>query len=174
MIEDKKITFRPMRNDDLDSVMSIDRLSFSMPWPKSAYLHDLIDNPKAMLRVAEDISSDHEKDVVGMIDAWLILDEAHIATLAIHPDYRGQGIARGLIELVLVEAHQMGARRVMLEVRTSNLAAQGLYKQFGFEVVHRRRRYYVDNKEDALLMNLEHLDEWASTFQQVELPKIAS
>ena len=62
----------------------------------------------------------------------------------------------------------------MLEVRTSNLAAQGLYKQFGFEVVHRRRRYYVDNKEDALLMNLEHLDEWIRTFQQVELPKIAS
>ena len=169
MIEDQKITFRPMRKDDLDSVMVIDGLSFSMPWPKSAYLHDMIDNPKAMLRVAEGISKDSEKGIVGMIDVWLILDEAHIATLAVHPKHRGQGIATGLIELVLFEAHHRGASTAMLEVRTSNQAAQALYKHFGFKVVHRRPRYYVDNKEDALLMNLEDLGTWVQSSRQVKI-----
>ena len=174
MIEDNKITFRPMRKDDLDSVMVIDRLSFSMPWPQSAYLHDLLDNPNAMLRVAEIMSKNSTAHVVGMVDVWLIIDEAHIATLAVHPDYRGQGIATNLVELVLQESHAKGASRAMLEVRASNHAAQTLYEQFGFKVVHRRPRYYVDNREDALLMNLEDLGERVRSFQLVEIQKTTS
>jgi ribosomal-protein-alanine N-acetyltransferase len=166
MIVDNRLTFRPMRKDDIDSVMDIDRCSFSMPWPKSAYLHDLINNSKALLRVAEDGTNFEAPRVVGMIDLWLILDEAHIATLAVHPEYRGLGIAARLIELVLLEAHELGAGKVMLEVRASNLAAQALYKQFGFEIVHRRPRYYVDNKEDAFLMNLEDLESWVNSSLQ--------
>lgn len=160
MIENHKIAFRPMRKDDIDSVMDIDRLSFSLPWPKSAYLHDLNNNSKALLRIAEDITKIDQPRIVGMIDVWFIIDEAHIATLAVHPDYRGCGIATRLIDLALVEALQFGATSAMLEVRASNHAAQALYKQFGFKTVYRRPRYYIDNKEDALLMNLENLDEW--------------
>ena len=160
MKENSLVTFRPMRKDDLDSVMVIDRLSFSMPWPKSAYQHDLTNKSKAILLVAEYGSGDTELSIVGMIDLWLILDDAHIATLAVHPDFRGMGIATRLIEEVLVEAHEKGAKRAMLEVRTSNLAAQKLYEKFGFKVVHKRPRYYVDNREDALLMNLDDLDAW--------------
>lgn len=160
MIENHKIAFRSMRKDDVDSVMDIDRLSFSLPWPKSAYLHDLNNNSKALLRIAEDITIIDQPRIVGMIDVWLIIDEAHIATLAVHPDYRGFGIATRLIDLALVEAHQLGATTAMLEVRASNHAAQALYKQFGFKTVYRRPRYYIDNKEDALLMNLEDLDRW--------------
>ena len=165
MIENHKIAFRPMRKDDIDSVMLIDRLSFSMPWPKSAYQHDLKNNSKALLRVAEDISNIDHPLVVGMIDVWLIIDEAHIATLAVHPDYRGCRIATRLIDLALDEAHQLGALTAMLEVRASNHAAQALYKQFGFKIVYRRPRYYIDNKEDALLMNLEDLDQWVRSPQ---------
>jgi ribosomal-protein-alanine N-acetyltransferase len=94
-----------------------------------------------------------------MIDVWLILDQAHIATLAVHPDYRGKGIAADLLIKVLVEAVNRGARRAMLEVRASNQIAQSLYKDYGFEIVNRRRRYYRDNDEDALLMNLDNLDD---------------
>jgi ribosomal-protein-alanine N-acetyltransferase len=159
MIENNRINFRPMRKDDLDSVLVIDRLSFSMPWPESAYLHDLKKNPEALLWVAEEISPISENKVVGMIDVWMILDEAHIATLAVHPDYRGKGIASSLLEVLLVEAFKRGARRAMLEVRASNYQAQSLYKDYGFEVVHQRRRYYRDNNEDALLMNLENLED---------------
>jgi ribosomal-protein-alanine N-acetyltransferase len=159
MIENNRISFRPMRKDDLDSVMVIDRLSFSMPWPESAYHHDLIINSDALLWVAEVISPDTGSKVVGMIDVWLILDQAHIATLAVHPDYRGKGIAADLLIKVLVEAVNRGARRAMLEVRASNQIAQSLYKDYGFEIVNRRRRYYRDNDEDALLMNLDNLDD---------------
>lgn len=169
MIEDKRITFRPMRKDDLDSVMVIDRLSFSMPWPKSAYIHDLIDNPSALLRVAEIDSNSSSSQIVGMVDTWLILDEAHIGTLAVHPDFRGRGIASKLIELALLEAYEKGASRAMLEVRASNHAAQSLYNKYGFVIVHRRPRYYYDNKEDALSMNLDNLEDWVKSDRLVEL-----
>jgi ribosomal-protein-alanine N-acetyltransferase len=159
MIENNRISFRPMRKDDLDAVMVIDRLSFSMPWPVSAYRHDLINNPDAMLWVAEETTSDSGNKIVGMIDIWLILDEAHIATLAVHPDHRGRGIAASLLDTVLVEAIKRGARTAMLEVRASNQIAQALYKDYGFEVVQRRRGYYRDNHEDALLMNLDNLED---------------
>lgn len=168
MIENNRISFRQMRKDDLDSVMVIDRLSFRMPWPESAYRHDLINNPNAILWVAEDISPDNGSKVVGMIDVWMILEEAHIATLAIHPDYRGNGIAASLLRKVLFEAYKLGARRAMLEVRASNQAAQSLYKEFGFEIVARRRRYYRDNNEDALLMNLDNLEDLINREQEIQ------
>jgi len=166
MIDNNLISFRPMRKDDLDSVMVIDRLSFSMPWPESAYRYDLFDNPGALLWIAEEYSSSIGSKVVGMIDVWLILDEAHIATLAVHPDSRGRGIAASLLEEGLIEAVKRGARKAMLEVRASNQIAQSLYKNYGFEVVNRRRRYYRDNNEDALLMNLDNLEELTTRMRE--------
>ena len=147
-----------MREDDLDSVMAIDRLSFSLPWPKNSYYHDLVRNPDALLWVAVVKLPDNGSKVVGVIDIWLILDEAHIATLAVHPDYRGRKIGARLLIKVLGEAVDRGASRAMLEVRASNQIAQALYKNYGFKVVKRRQRYYRDNNEDALLMNLDSLD----------------
>jgi ribosomal-protein-alanine N-acetyltransferase len=157
MIENSHISFREMRKDDLDSVLVIDRLSFPLPWPESAYRHDLTNNSTAILWVAEVLSEDQDSKVVGMVDVWLIQEEAHIATLAVHPDYRGNGIAADLLSKVLFEAYKLGAQRAMLEVRESNLAARTLYEDFGFVTVSRRRRYYRDNNEDALLMNLDNL-----------------
>ncbi len=164
MIEDNRINIRPMREGDLDSVLVIDRLSFSMPWPKSAYLRDLKKNPDALLWVAEEISQESGIKVVGMIDVWIIEEEAHIATLAVHPDYRGRGIASGMLEVLLVEAYKRGACQAMLEVRASNHKALSLYDHYGFKVVHRRRNYYRDNNEDALLMNLENIENQISSF----------
>lgn len=154
-----QISIRPMRMDDLDSVMSIDGLSFSMPWPESAYRHELRKNPAAALWVAEIKHPIGGDQVIGMIVVWLILDEAHIATLAVHPDFRRKGVGAQLLEAALIEAKNRGAREAMLEVRASNYIAQALYKDYGFEVVHRRLRYYRDNNEDALLMNLNNLDD---------------
>ncbi|MFL7893372.1 MAG: ribosomal protein S18-alanine N-acetyltransferase [Anaerolineales bacterium] len=174
MIENKRIIIRPMQEDDLDAVMVIDRLSFSLPWPESAYRHDLFDNSNALLRVAEDSDNQSRGLILGLIDVWLILDEAHIATIAVHPDYRNQGIATKLIEAVLLEAEGKGACKAMLEVRTSNQAAQTLYQKFGFQVVHRRRKYYIDNKEDALLMNLDNLTEWVKSSELIKARKVLS
>jgi ribosomal-protein-alanine N-acetyltransferase len=148
-----------MRSDDLDSVMSIDTLSFSLPWPESSYRYELNDNSAADLWVAERSSSNGGLQIIGMIVIWLILGEAHIATLAVHPDFRGRGIGSQLLEVGLMGARNNGAREAMLEVRASNHVAQALYEGYGFEVVYRRSRYYRDNNEDALLMNLDNLDD---------------
>jgi ribosomal-protein-alanine N-acetyltransferase len=89
---------------------------------------------------------------------WLIIDEAHIATLAVHPELRRQRIARKLMCVALTEAAQAGAISALLEVRAGNAAAQNLYRDFGFEVVGRRPHYYRDNQEDALLLTLANLN----------------
>jgi ribosomal-protein-alanine N-acetyltransferase len=152
------ISIRSMSSADLEQVLAIDRMSFSMPWPASAYIYELDENPLSLLWVAENGTADDEKQIVGMAVAWLILDEAHIATLAVHPDYRGQGIARRLLAVALKEAILKGMKEATLEVRANNLAAQNLYRQFGFEIVGSRPRYYKDNHEDALIMTVHALD----------------
>ncbi len=101
------------------------------------------------------ISSKRESQtslVVGMIVVWMVLDEAHIATLAVDPQYRGLGVASRLLETSLQAAMQRNASQATLEVRAGNQAALALYRRFGFEVVGRRPRYYKDNNEDALIM----------------------
>lgn len=159
MIDPETIHIRAMQIGDLEQVQAIDRQSFSMPWPPSAYRHELTENPAAYLWVAEAWESTGNCKVVGMIVLWLILDEAHIATLAIHPDYRRAGIGTRLLRIALDDAIRKGAKQALLEVRAGNSGAQELYQKFGFEVVHRRPRYYKDNHEDALLMNLTGLAE---------------
>jgi [ribosomal protein S18]-alanine N-acetyltransferase len=143
-----------MRLDDIDAIILIDRLSFSLPWPASAFRYELTSNPSSLLWVAEVDSADGTSCVVGAVVVWMILDEAHIATLAVHPDYRRRGISRQLLVTVLRQAIARGALLATLEVRANNLAAQALYKQFKFEIVGRRPRYYQDNFEDALIMTV--------------------
>jgi ribosomal-protein-alanine N-acetyltransferase len=147
--------FRPMQIEDLDQAVDIDRLSFSMPWPASAYRFELLENPMSLLWVAEV----EPAKIVGVIVVWLILDEAHIATLAVHPDYRDRGFGSRLIVEGMKEALRKGAHSATLEVRAGNLKAQSLYRRFGYKVVGNRPRYYRDNQEDALIMTADHLDQ---------------
>jgi ribosomal-protein-alanine N-acetyltransferase len=111
-----------------------------------------------MLWVAEVGDGEKSSTIIGLIVVWLILEEAHIATIAVHPDYRGLGIGKKLLAVALRESIRRGAGEAMLEVRAHNLTAQAMYRLFGFEVVSRRPHYYRDNNEDALLMNVYHLD----------------
>lgn len=152
-------SIRPMRMEDLDRVNEIDRLSFSIPWPPSAYRFEIKDNPASLPWVAEALRPDSEKQVVGLIVVWLIMDEAHIATIAVHPDYRHRGIGRTLLAFALQASIGKGATQATLEVRSNNLSAQQLYHELGFEVVSRRTRYYHDTNEDALLMTAAGFDQ---------------
>jgi [ribosomal protein S18]-alanine N-acetyltransferase len=147
--------FRPMGLEDLKVVLEIDKLSFSMPWSERSYLFELTQNKHSITWVAETALPGGRSLVVGMIVIWVILDEAHIATIATHPDYRGQGIGRELLVHGLLAAYERGGRLAYLEVRRSNQVAQKLYEKFGFHVVGERLRYYKDNNEDALLMTLD-------------------
>jgi [ribosomal protein S18]-alanine N-acetyltransferase len=147
------LIIRKMTVDDISAVVDLDQKSFSLPWPERSFRFELSDNPASRCWVA-----DVDGKVVGMIVVWLIVDEAHVATLATHPEYRRQGIGKRLLAHALRHMIPEGARSSFLEVRESNLAAQEMYRKFGYEVTGRRRRYYRDNDEDAILMNLDSLD----------------
>lgn len=153
------VRVRDMQLEDLAQVHAIDQQSFSLPWPESAYRYELLDNQSSFLKVAEIELPDASRTLVGVCVVWMILDEAHIATIAVHPQYRDQGIAKQLMVAVMQEAIRQDAQLATLEVREHNAAAQRLYQRFGFKVVGRRPRYYIDNQEDALIMTIQALDQ---------------
>ena len=138
-----------MRPDDLDEVLGIERASFTMPWSRGAFLYEIQQN-----RVARCWVMREEGQVVGYLCLWEVADEVHITNVAVRPDARRQGIARGLLSSVLDNARARGFKIVVLEVRPSNHHALTLYESFGFRVVGRRHGYYYDTGEDALVMEI--------------------
>lgn len=146
------VLLRQMTLDDLEQVIAIDQISFSLPWPQRTFRYELTDNPASRCWVAE-----LDGRVVGMLVGWLIVDEIHIATIAIHPDYRKQGIGKKLLFLSLQSAREEGAVSSFLEVREGNTAALEMYRKFGYVENGRREGYYKDNGEDAILMSLTPL-----------------
>lgn len=142
-----KFQIRKMTLDDLAQVIAIDRASFSLPWPERSFRFEITDNPASRCWAVE-----MDGQIIGTLVLWLIMDEAHIATIAIHPDYRRQGIGQALLLHALKSSIEEGATSSFLEVRESNLAAQTMYRKYGFVATGRRMHYYKDNEEDAILM----------------------
>jgi [ribosomal protein S18]-alanine N-acetyltransferase len=143
---------RKMTLEDVPTVVALDQISFSLPWPERSFRYELSTNEASRCWVAE-----VDGRVVGMIVGWLLVDEMHIATIATHPDYRRQGIGSKLLSHTLRQSMDEGANSSFLEVREGNLAAQEMYLKFGYEKMGRRKRYYRDNNEDAILMYLKSL-----------------
>ena len=148
------LAIRQMTLEDVPTIHEIDMLSFSLPWPEHSFRFELTENPVSRNWVAES-----EGRIAAMLVLWLIVDEAHIATIATHPDFRRKGIGERLMIAALVSARNEGATRVFLEVRAGNAGALALYKKYGFVVAGVRQRYYKDNNEDAILMDLEDLND---------------
>ena len=146
------LVIRKMTVEDVPAAHAIDVSSFTLPWPERSFRFEVTDNPAARCWVAE-----MDGRVVGLLVLWMIVDEAHIASLATHPEFRRQGIAKQLLVEALDNAYSEGARTAFLEVRAGNDAARRMYQKFGFEEVGRRERYYKDNNEDAILMTLKRL-----------------
>jgi [ribosomal protein S18]-alanine N-acetyltransferase len=144
---------RRMTLDDIPAVVALDKLSFTLPWPERSFRFELTDNPASRCWVV-----DLDGKIVGVIVAWLLVDEVHVATIATHPDHRRQGIAQELLSYALRYMSREGAVTSFLEVRENNLAAQEMYRKFGYEVTGRRKRYYRDTDEDAILMTLTGLE----------------
>jgi ribosomal-protein-alanine N-acetyltransferase len=138
-----------MRVEDLDEVVAIERASFSMPWSRGAFLYELQQN-----RVARCLVMRGDGHVLGYLCLWEIGEELHITNVAVHPDHRRRGIARALLSAVLDDARSRKLKLVVLEVRPSNHEARTLYESYGFRVVARRRGYYYDTGEDALVMEV--------------------
>ena len=146
------LIIRRMRAKDVPAAHEIDVLSFTLPWPERSLHYEVTDNPAARCWAA-----DLDNRLVGMLVLWLIVDEAHIATIATHPDFRQQGIAKKLLVEALNSAYNEGALTAMLEVRAGNESALKMYANFSFEEAGRREHYYKDNNEDAILMTLHRL-----------------
>jgi [ribosomal protein S18]-alanine N-acetyltransferase len=146
------VAIRRMTLEDVPAVHTIDLLSFSLPWPENSFRFELTGNPASRSWVAES-----DGRLAAMLVLWLVIDEAHIATIATHPNFRRKGIGKQLMIAALQSARAEGAMRAFLEVRSGNAVAQAMYKKYGFIVAGVRLRYYKDNNEDAILMNLEDL-----------------
>lgn len=143
----EKITFDSMRVADLDEVLAIEHQSFTTPWSRAAYHRELVTNGYATYIVGR-----YAGRVISYGGMWVILDEAHITNIAVHPDHRGLGVGRLTMHALQSKAAELGATRMTLEVRVSNLTARHLYESLGFRGTGVRRNYYSDTHEDAIVM----------------------
>jgi len=146
-----------MTEHDLLEVAEIEELSALSAWGWDAYHKELQSPEDVIMLVARselaESNPNQDTAVAGFIISRLVAGELHINNVAIRPECRRQGIATHLLEAVLREGRRSSARMALLEVRAGNSAAQGLYRRCGFQVTGRRRRYYNQPAEDALLMS---------------------
>jgi [ribosomal protein S18]-alanine N-acetyltransferase len=149
-----RVVIDAMRLEDLDEVQRIEQASFTTPWPANAYRSELMTNRLASYLVAR-----VDDAIVAYGGMWLMVDEAHITTFAVHPAWRRQRLGERLLLAFLDLARDRHAREATLEVRLSNLPARRLYEKYGFRPVGLRPRYYSDNHEDALIMTTDPLDD---------------
>lgn len=159
-------TLRRMTVDDVDAVTAIEQATFTPPWSRDAFYQEMTSNAVARYLVAE-----KNGQVIGFAGAWLILDESHITNIAIAEKERGNGYGRLLTEGLLQYLSNLGASYATLEVRVSNLRAQKLYSSIGFVAVGKRKRYYEDNGEDALLMVCDHMPDADPNFEDIDTVK---
>jgi len=158
VITNPPIVIAPMRMEDIAGVLEIEQVSFPTPWPRDAYHHELKENRLAHYIVAR------APRIVGYAGMWVILDEAHVTTIAVDPEHRGRQIGERLLVALIDEAMKRGARWVTLEVRKTNHVAQALYRKYGFKEIGVRKGYYSDNREDAIVMWTGNV--WEDAFQE--------
>lgn len=138
-----------MTRADLDEVMAIERRSFAYPWSARFFLQEIA------VQCARPIIAEINGRIAGYILFWVLPDDVDIHNIAVHPDFRRQGIGRQLLDQAIASARTRASLRVTLEVRKSNLSAQKLYESHGFVVTGLRKGYYSDDGEDAITMALE-------------------
>jgi ribosomal-protein-alanine N-acetyltransferase len=143
----RPIVITPMRRRHLRQVLRIDHAVYPRPWTLGLYLGELATTEGRSYLVARDGTS-----VVGYAGLMVIVDDAHVTTVAVAPSHQHRGIGTRLLLVLLRDAIALGAERVTLEVRASNRSAQALYSRFGFAPSGVRKGYYVDNREDAVIM----------------------
>ncbi len=145
----KKTIIREMIDLDVPAVANIERLSFASPWSEDALMKEL-GNTLACYYILES-----NEQLLGYIGTWIIFDEAQITNVAVHPEFQGNGFGRKILSYFFVQMKAKGMNVITLEVRPSNDHAIMLYKSFGFREIGRRKEYYLDNKEDALIFEVK-------------------
>ena len=133
---------------DIDAVLAIEEASFTSPWTREMYLAELENTGVSFFYLAKTPLG----EIIGFCSFWRVVDELHINNLAVMPDLRRRGIGSTLLDFVLKQGVELGARRATLEVRRSNEAARRLYERLGFSVAGVRQAYYTHPVEDALIL----------------------
>ena len=165
-LSDLGLAVERMTAADVPEVMAIEVASFTAPWSSRAFLYEIDRNTASTMlaiRRTEPRGSPwstalaqlgliRKGAVLGYGGFWLLVDDIHISTLAVHSHFRNRGLGELLVLSLVERGLELGAQRATLEVRVSNLAGQSLYLKYGFAVCTRRRRYYSDNDEDAYIM----------------------
>ena len=145
-----KVSIKDIAEIDLDEVMEIEEVAYpNHHWSRVSFENE-ISNKLATYRCA----LTPKGDMAGFYGFWQILEEAHITTIATHPDFRRQGVAKTL----------------MFDIIESNIAAISLYDKFGFSTIGTRKKYYQDNNEDALIMFTENIwyDKFKSNYKKLK------
>jgi len=140
---------RKMKPDDIPQVKETENLSFTNPWPESAFRGELENRGISFPYV---IVLKNVERVVGHIIYWQIEEEVQISNIAVHPDFRGLGIGRKVMQEIMDKVKKEGVSYIFLEVRPSNSSAVSLYKKLGFQKLGLRRNYYHNPVEDAIIM----------------------
>ena len=148
-----EITLGLMTVDDVDAVHAIETECFPIPWSKKSFYDEVTQNECARYMVVRE-----DGVAIAYAGVWFVLDEGHITNIAVRADRRGMGYGEMVTRAMIQLAADSGMNWMTLEVRRSNVAAQNLYHKLGFIDVGFRKRYY-ENREDALIMALEHLPE---------------
>ncbi|HEX7263352.1 MAG TPA: ribosomal protein S18-alanine N-acetyltransferase [Candidatus Dormibacteraeota bacterium] len=158
----QQLALEMMREADIATVQEIEREIFATPWPRNAYYHELASRSSAhyvvlrqegiVERPATPMSSELDPTIVGYGGMWRMYDEAHVTTIGVRRELHHRGYGRILFAGLIQSAYDMGAKWVTLEVRTSNENAMHMYEAFSFKVIGRRKGYYTDNGEDAIVM----------------------
>ena len=143
----QRLEIEQMRADHIPVVLDIESVSFSTSWPANAFTNEIGENKLAHYYVGR-----IDGKIVAYGGIWVILEDSHITTIAVHPDQRGRGLGEQMLVHLLDEAMSRGASWITLEVRESNEVAQRLYRKYGFTNVSVRRAYYSDNNENAVVM----------------------
>jgi ribosomal-protein-alanine N-acetyltransferase len=152
-----QIRIRPMRLADIDEVMEIEPVAFgSHHWSHQSFVNELNNSVGTYFAAMDDVT----KRLCGYSGFWLVNQgqEAHITTLAVHPDLRRQYVGERLLIHDILEAKRLGVRWITLEVRVSNESAQRLYYKYGFKSAGLRPNYYQDNDEDAMILWTENIE----------------
>ncbi len=140
------IKFRRMTKDDADAVADLELKCFAMPWSRADFFREVKNE------LAEYVVGVLDKKIVAYAGAWVSFDQAEVMHVAVTPELRGQGVGTILFGELIKAVKERGAKSITLEVRPSNTAAIKLYENFGLRSVGRRKNYYRDNDEDALIM----------------------
>ncbi|MFQ5809062.1 MAG: ribosomal protein S18-alanine N-acetyltransferase [Armatimonadota bacterium] len=140
---------------DLDAILAVERVCFSTPWTREAFVRELAREDDVALYVA---ARDGD-EIVGYAGMWVLPVEAHLCTIAVAPRWRRKGLGKRILLHMIEEAVRRGAERIVLEYRVSNLAAHSLYMKYGFRLLGVRKNYYRDGltREDAIVASLDDI-----------------